>query len=155
MNTPEYLITQERFDELAKEAEDRKSTVRMRISEALQAARELGDLKENAEYHDLRDQQGKNESRIQEIEAVLKHATIVTKGDSSSVTLASTVTIQKKDTDIVRTYTVVGPQEADMGQGKLSSESPIGKALLGKAKGDLVEIETPKGITTYVILEID
>lgn len=154
MSKESILITQERFDELTRELEERKGSTRAQIGEALRSAKALGDLSENAEYHDARNKQGKNESRIQEIEEVLKQASIATKSDSGAIDIASTVTIKKKGDTTTLEFTLVGPEEADMSRGRLSTQSPLGEALFGKKKGDIAEVTTPSGTVTYTIVAV-
>lgn len=148
-------ITESRRGELEIELNERKTVTRPEILERLQFAKSLGDLKENAEYHNARDEQGKNEDRIKEIEHILKYAEIIEKSNSGEIGLASTAVIQKVGDDTQRTFTIVGPAEADMVQGKLSSESPIGRALLGKRAGDTADVVTPNGATHYTIITVE
>jgi len=149
-----FQITQERKESLEKELHELKSIKRIEILERLQYAKGLGDLSENAEYHSARELQGKNETRIQEIESILKHAELVKKTKSDVVQLASLVVIQKKGEKEKREFCLVGPEEADMVHGKLSIESPIGKAIFGKKKGDNANVETPSGVIVYSILDV-
>jgi transcription elongation factor GreA len=122
--------------------------------ERLQYAKSLGDLSENAEYHAARETQGRNEDRIKEIEAIIKNAQIVEKTNSDTAQITSVVTVQKEGEKEKREFTLVGIEEADMASGKLSIESPIGKALLDKKKGDTAEVETPGGIVKWKIVSI-
>lgn len=149
-----YQISQEKYDELVIELEDRKSTKRADILDRLEKARALGDLKENAEYHAMRDQQGKNESRIREIEEILKHAVIVEKSTDGTVGLTSEVTVTKKGSDTEQVFVIVGPQEADILDGKIADNSPLGQALLGKQVGEIASFETPKGVVDYEIKKV-
>ena len=148
-------ITQEKQKALVEELNELKTQKRPMLLERLQTAKELGDLSENAEYHASRDAQGKNEDRIKEIEAILRQAVIIKKSNSEEVTLTSVATVKKDGDDTERTFTLVSPQEADTSSGKLSAESPIGAALMGKKKGDLAQIETPSGSTTWHILDVN
>lgn len=150
----QYDLTQDKHDALVAELAELKTVIRPDILKRLDAARELGDLKENAEYHAMRDAQGKNESRIREIEEVLKFANVVEKSSDGLVGLASTVVVQKDGTGDKREFTIVGIAEADIIAGKVADNSPIGSALLGKKKGEVAEVETPKGITKYKIVEV-
>jgi transcription elongation factor GreA len=147
-------ITQAKKDEFEKELEKRKTKLRAEISQRVQFARSLGDLSENAEYHAARDEQGKNESRIQEIEGMLKNTEIVEKSKGGTVQLMSTVLIQKEGDNAHREFTLVSSAEADMGAEKMSSESPIGAALMGKSAGDTAEVTTPGGKSIYQILKV-
>jgi transcription elongation factor GreA len=152
--TDKVQISKERKIELEAELFDLKSVKRPEILERLQYAKSLGDLSENAEYHAARETQGKNEDRIKEIEAIIKNAQIVEKTNSDTAQITSVVTVQKEGETEKREFTLVGIEEADMASGKLSIESPIGKALLDKKKGDTAEVETPGGIVKWKIVSI-
>ena len=132
-----------------------KSVKRKEIIEKLDYAKSLGDLSENAEYHQAREEQGKLEDRIRELEAILKSAVVVEKHSSSLVEIGATVTIQKEEKKKKKTYQIVGSQEADMLTNKISNNSPLGQALYGKKKGEIAEVVTPKGITKYKIVSIE
>lgn len=146
-----YQITNEGKAELEAELEELKSR-RGAIADKIAEARDFGDLSENAEYDSAREEQGLVESRIAEIEDVLLNAEIITASKGSKIVLGSSVEL-KTDGKTV-TYHVVGPVEADPLNGKISNESPIGVALLGKKVGDTAEITTPKGTTSYVVVAI-
>lgn len=118
------------------------------IAEKIAAARDYGDLSENAEYDAAREEQGIVETRIIEIEEILMNHTIIKPKNGGTVHVGSTVDLKNGNKV---TYTIVGPVEADPLEGKISNESPIGSALMGKKSGDKVVIETPKGKTTYTI----
>lgn len=152
--TDKVQISQERKIELEAELFDLKSVKRPEILERLQYAKSLGDLSENAEYHAARETQGRNEDRIKEIEAIIKNVQIVEKTNSDTAQITSVVTVQKEGEKEKREFTLVGIEEADMASGKLSIESPIGKALLDKKKGDTAEVETPGGIVKWKIVSI-
>lgn len=154
MEDKTYKITQEKHDELIKELETRKTSERKSISERLIAARELGDLKENAEYHAMRDEQGRNESRIGEIEEILKHAEIIKNSSNGNIDLASIVTVKKLSDNKELTFTLVGDEEADMLAKKLSISSPLGSALVDKTEGDSVVVSTKKGDIEYLITKV-
>jgi len=148
-------ITKERKKELESELEDLQGPKRKAILETLKAARELGDLAENAEYHQAREDQGKLETRIQEVEAILRSAEIVpSKPDSDIVTFGSKVSIKREGDKEEREYTIVGSEEANMATGKVSNISPIGEALFGKKKGDKIAVKTPKGQMHYKITKV-
>lgn len=147
----QYQITADGKKELEAELEGLKSR-RGEIADKIAEARDFGDLSENAEYDAARNEQGLLESRIAEIEDILMNASIIGKHRKGVVDLGSVVEIEHKK---VRTkYTVVGPVEADPLEGKISNESPIGRALYGKKIGDEATIATPKGETTYTIVAI-
>lgn len=149
------FLTAEKFDELKAELEHLKTVRRKEVAESLEYARSLGDLSENAEYQEARDMQAAIEERIQHLEKVIKEAKIVAhtkKGDV--VGLGSEVTIQKDKDKDNRTYTIVGSEEANIHEHKLSYLSPLGEALMGKAKGDEFVFETPGGKQKYKILKV-
>ncbi|MCY1281286.1 Transcription elongation factor GreA [compost metagenome] len=130
---------------------------RPKISQAIAEARELGDLKENAEYHAAREQQGLAEARIRDIEAKLSNAHIIDVTSiphSGKVIFGVTVDIANVETDESVTYQIVGDDEADIKRGKLSVSSPIARALVGKEEGDVVTVKTPSGIVEYEIVEV-
>lgn len=149
----EYL-TKEKHKELQIELQDLKTVKRKEIAEQLQYAKGMGDLSENAEYHEARDAQAKTEARISQIEEILKNAEIVSHKNSGVVEVGSEVTIQKKGEKEKRTFVIVGSEESDMAAGKISNESPIGQSLLGKKKGEDFEMKTPKGKAEYKIVSV-
>ena len=127
------------------------------LSQAIAEARELGDLKENAEYHAAREEQGMVEARIRDIEGRLQHAVVIdvtTIPHSGKVIFGTTVDIANCDTDETVTYQIVGEDEADIKVGKLSVSSPIARALVGKEEGDVVAVQTPSGLVEYKIVEV-
>ena len=146
-------ITEEKEKSLIEEFKYLKSVKRKEIIERIDDARALGDLSENAEYHQAREEQGRNEDRINQIEAILKNSVVVKKHSSSIVEVGTTVVV-KKENDKEITYHMVGSEEADLMQNKISNKSPLGQALFGKKKGDTVSIETPKGLVKYTLIEI-
>lgn len=146
-----YQITESGQRELEGELEELKSR-RGEIADKIAAARDFGDLSENAEYDAAREAQGLLETRITEIETILQNASIIQAGSSSTVVLGSTVELEANGKTVV--YTVVGPVEADPLEGKVSNESPIGQALMGKAVGDTVTISTPKGELAYAVVAL-
>ncbi len=143
-----YQITDSGRKELEKELAELKSR-RGEIAEKIAEARSFGDLSENAEYDAAREEQGLLETRVIEIEDILQHASIIKSADATVVGLGSAVELKNGDRTV--TYTVVGPVEADPMEGKISDESPIGQALMGKRVGDEVTISTPKGEIVYTI----
>lgn len=146
-----YQITESGQRELERELEELKSR-RGEIADKIAAARDFGDLSENAEYDAAREAQGLLETRITEIETILQNASIIRAGSSSTVVLGSTVELEANGKTVA--YTVVGPVEADPLEGKVSNESPIGQALMGKAVGDTVTISTPKGELAYAVVAL-
>jgi transcription elongation factor GreA len=145
------FLTKEKKQELEKELLFLKTEKRSEILERLAFAKSLGDLSENAEYHSSKEDQGKNEARISQIEAILKDAIIVEANTDGTVGIGSTVELTKKESGDVKTYQIVGSEEADLSAGKMSFDSPIGKAVMDKKKGDEVSVTTPKGETIYII----
>jgi transcription elongation factor GreA len=122
------------------------------MGERLLAARELGDLKENAEYHIAKEDQAHLETKIKRLRERLQHAVVVeTNTDHDAFTLGRTAEILDEASGTVHTWTLVGRSEADLGSGKISAESPVGGALLGAAPGDAVEVDTPRGPRKYRI----
>lgn len=151
MPTP---MTLEGAASLRQELQQRKTEKRHEISRAIGAAREHGDLRENAEYHAAREQQGFNEGRIREIEAKLADAQIIdiTKvPPQGKVIFGTTVRLIAGDTGDAITYKIVGEDEADLKTGKISVMSPIARALIGKSVGDEVTVRTPSGETSYEV----
>lgn len=146
-----YQITESGQRELERELEELKSQ-RGEIADKIAVARDFGDLSENAEYDAAREAQGLLETRITEIETILQNASIIQAGSSSTVALGSTVELEANGKAVV--YTVVGPVEADPLEGRVSNESPIGQALMGKAVGDTVTISTPKGELAYTVVAL-
>ena len=144
-----YQITDTGRQELERELEELKGR-RGEIADKIATARGFGDLSENAEYDTAREEQGLLETRIAEIEDILQNASIIQSTGTSEIGLGSTVEL-KSDTKTV-TYTVVGPVEANPLEGKISNESPIGQALMGKKIGESVVIMTPKGETAYQVV---
>tara|TARA_B100000767_G_scaffold104091_1_gene99850 strand:+ start:6189 stop:6659 length:471 start_codon:yes stop_codon:yes gene_type:complete len=132
-----------------------KSIERPTIIRAIAEARELGDLKENAEYHSAREKQGFIEGRIKELESILGRADIINPASlSGTVKFGATVTLVDEDTDEEKTYQVVGEPEADIESGKLNMRSPLARAMIGKEEGDSIEFRTPGGTRSYEILAV-
>ena len=151
-------MTLEGEKSLRKELDLLKTTKRPTIIEAIAAAREHGDLKENAEYHAAREQQSFVEGRIQDIEGKLSHSQVIdiaTMPAGTRVIFGCTVAIMNMKTDDISRYRIVGDDEADVSAGKISYLSPIAKALIGKEVGDLVQVITPSGEVEYEIDEVD
>lgn len=149
----EYL-TKAKYDELTKELHTLIHEKRKEVAEHLEYAKSLGDLSENAEYHEARDAQAHIEARIAQLEHMLKHAEIVTHKTGDTVVAGTTVTIAKQGEKGQQVFLLVGSEEADMAAGKLSYQSPLGRMLMGKKAGESFELETPKGVVTYKILEL-
>ena len=149
-------MTIEGFTLLESELQRLKAVERPRIIQAISEARAHGDLSENAEYHAAKEQQGYNEAKVAELEDKLSRADVidVTKLSGDSVKFGATVQLVDEDTDEKVTYKIVGEYEADVKKGKISITSPIARALIGKKKGDSVEVTTPKGARAYEILKV-
>lgn len=152
-NETQYL-TPEKFEELRKELEFLKVERRKEVAEHLEYAKKLGDLSENAEYHQAREEQAEVEDRISRLENLLKSAVITGQGRTDIITIGSTIRLQKDGDNKSYLYTIVGSEEADMSHGKISNLSPLGSSLLGHKKGETVTINTPKGKITYTIVII-
>ena len=151
----EYKMSQARKDELEQELNYLKTTRSDEVAEQIKIARGFGDLSENSEYDEAKNEQGKLYSRIAELEVILQHVVIVDESAASdTITIGCTVTVQGADGKEA-SYKIVGSQEADPMDGKISDESPFGKAMLGKKVGDVVEVEAPIGIVKYEILKIE
>jgi transcription elongation factor GreA len=149
----EYL-TIEKKNALETELNQLKSVRRKEIADALEYAKSLGDLSENAEYHQAREDQANCEERILHVEQILKNAIIMSEHVSGFVEVGTTVTVVKKGDTESRKFLIVGSEETDSVAGKISNESPLGKALLGRTKGDVIKVETPKGEVIYTIKSI-
>jgi transcription elongation factor GreA len=152
--TQQIYLTPEGEAKLKAELAELTGHKREELAQRLRSAIQMGDLSENADYHKAKEDQSFLEGRIQEIEAVLRTAVIVEKKQSDTVTVGSSVTIQEENFT-PETYHVVGAKEADPRNGKISNESPIGKALMDHKVGDIVETETPDGKITFKILKIE
>lgn len=153
--TPEgEFLTQEKKTELEKELLNLKTVRRPEILERLAFAKSLGDLSENAEYHTSKEEQGKNEARISQIEAILKDAIIVEANTDGTIGVGSRVTLRKGEENEEKTYHIVGAEEADFSQGKISFDSPLGEALMNKQEGEITSVQTPKGEVKYTIQSV-
>lgn len=152
-NEKEYL-TKEKYDALVEELDHLKKVKRKEIAESLEFAKALGDLSENAEYHEAREEQASVEDRINKIEHILKNTEIVTLHHSTVVDIGATVTVKKEGEKGNIVYKIVGSEEANMAEGKISFKSPLGQSMLGKKKGDTFNFTAPKGTFTYKVVEI-
>lgn len=150
----EIYLTSEGFLKLEEELNEAKTVKRPEIINAIKEARALGDLSENAEYSSAREMQGKLEARIKEIEYTLEHATIIENNNDGKVRVGSVVTIKYDDDDDEEEYTIVGTNEADPFQNKISNESPIAVAVMGKKQGDKVSVESPNGSFDIEIVKV-
>jgi len=158
-------ITEEKRRALEIELKDLKGPKRKEILASLAYSKSLGDLSENAEYHQTREEQGKLEERIAKIEQILQSSETVKGGGGDVIEIGSKVIVQKvptkvgiptevgKDTEM-KTYVIVGSEEADMAKGKISNRSPFGEALFSRKKGDNISFKTPKGVVNYKIINV-
>lgn len=154
MQTKQYL-TQDKFDELRDELNFLIHQRRREVAEHLEYAKSMGDLSENAEYQEARDEQAKVEARISQLEELLKHAEILKHKKGDTVEAGSKVVLQKSGDKDKKEFILVGSEEADMVEGKLSYESPLGSAMMGKKKGDGFSVDTPKGRMEYKIISVE
>ena len=151
----DYYLTAERLEELKKELEELKTKARIEVAKRLKRAKELGDLSENSEYIEAREEQGQIERRIFELEQMVKNAILIKKSETpkSTVQIGSTIEVMKDDK--VQKFTIVGSNEARPEAGLISNESPLGKAFLGRREGDVMKIKVPIGEVTYKIVKIE
>lgn len=148
------IFTKEGLKKLQDELEERKTKVRQEIADSIKEAKEQGDLSENAEYSEAKHQQNENDTRIAELEGILKDSIVeAKKKNSSSVGMGSRLTVKMNSKEI--NFEIVGSNEVDPAQGKISNESPLGKEFIGKGKGDKVEVVTPSGVVKYEIVSIE
>ena len=147
-------ITKEKRVALEAELLDLEGPKRKEIIKALEYAKSLGDLTENAEYHQARDDQGKLEEKILKIKEILKSSKTVTGGGGDIIEIGSKVMVKRENSLEEKMYTITGSEEADMAAGKISNKSPFGMALFGKKKGEIVSFNTPKGIVNYQIINV-
>lgn len=165
MNQAGDYITKEKRKALETELADLKGAKRKEILETLQYAKSLGDMKENAEYHQAREDQGKLEERIKKIEEILQSSQVISGGGGEVAEIGSTVIVQKVPTPKgvgtptasigeKKNYVIVGSEEADMAKGKISNKSPFGEAIFGKKKGDSFSFKTPSGVVNYKIISV-
>ena len=153
MSQPIYL-TPEGEAKLKTELAELTGKRREELAQRLRSAIQMGDLSENADYHKAKEDQAFLEGRIQEVEAILRIATIVEKQQSDFVMVGSRVTVQEEESD-PETFYMVGAKEADPRNGKISNESPIGSALMNHKAGDVVEAQTPGGIIKFKIINVE
>lgn len=152
----EILLTQEGYDNLEKEIEFLKTEKRTEIAERIKVALGFGDLSENSEYDEAKSAQAANENKIAELENKIRYAKIIDESeiDTKTVQIGNIVTLHDVEFDEEIEYTIVGSTEVDLALNRISNESPMGSALLGAKKGEVVEVEAPAGIMKYKILAI-
>ena len=151
-----YRMSQERLEELKKELEYLQTVREKEVSEQIKEARSFGDLSENSEYDEAKNEQGKLYSKIAEIKNLIENAVILENVPTgSAISMGSRVTVREIGEEDEETYEIVGSQEANPVLGRISDESPLGRALIGKKKGDRVEFEAPAGVIHYEVLSIE
>ena len=155
-NEKEVLLTQEGYDNLEKELEYLTTEKRAEIAERIKIALGFGDLSENSEYDEAKNAQAANETKIAELENKLRYAKIIDESeiDTKTVQVGNTVKVLDMEFNEEESYTIVGSTEVDLAQNKLSYESPIGVALMGAKKGQVVEAQAPAGVIKYKIISI-
>jgi len=153
----EYKMSAARAKELQEELNFLKTTRSDEVAEQIKIARGFGDLSENSEYDEAKNEQGKLYSRIAELEVILQHVVIVDESSAPSnvVTIGCKVTVGNPAGAVMGTYKIVGSQESDPMNGIISEESPFGKALVGAKEGDTVTVEAPNGVITYTVKKIE
>ena len=153
----EFKMSQARFDELQQELNYLKTTRSDEVAEMIKVARGFGDLSENSEYDEAKNEQGKLYSRIGELENILLHALIIEEDDmpADQVTIGATVTVSAVSNGMTRTFKIVGSQEADAMRGAISEDSPFGKALMGAKEGQVVAVNAPAGEMKYTVVKIE
>ena len=152
----QMLYTQQGYQELVNELNHRKLEVREKIKNDIAVARSFGDLSENSEYDEARNEQAKNEARIKELEELLENAVILDESsiDTSVISLGSTVKVLDEGSNMEFTYDLVGSNESNPVESKISDQAPIGAALIGKRAGDHVQVEVPNGVVNMKVLEV-
>jgi transcription elongation factor GreA len=155
MSEEKEYLSKEKFEELTKELDVLKSVRRKEIAEQLEFAKGLGDLSENAEYHEARQNQAETEERISKLEMMIKNVVITEKHKGGIVGIGSTVVILKAGEKAERRYQIVGSEEANTKELKISNKSPLGEALMGKTKGEKVSYETPLGVVTCTVVNVE
>ena len=156
MDNKQVKLTEDGLKQLEEELEYLKTKKRKEVSEKIKVALGFGDLSENSEYDEAKNEQAQVEDRIVSVENMLKNAIVIDESerDTSKVELGATVTIHDIEFDEDITYKIVGSTEADPDEGRLSDESPLGKSLMGKAEGEMIDVDAPAGVIQYKILKI-
>lgn len=156
MDNKQVKLTEDGLKQLEEELEYLKTKKRKEVSEKIKVALGFGDLSENSEYDEAKNEQAQVEARIVSVENMLKNAIVIDESerDTSKVELGTTVTIHDIEFDEDITYKIVGSTEADPDEGRLSDESPLGKSLMGKAEGEMIDVDAPAGVIQYKILKI-
>lgn len=156
MDNKQVKLTEDGLKQLEEELEYLKTKKRKEVSEKIKVALGFGDLSENSEYDEAKNEQAQVEARIVSVENMLKNAIVIDESerDTSKVELGATVTIHDIEFDEDITYKIVGSTEADPDEERLSDESPLGKSLMGKAEGEMIDVDAPAGVIQYKILKI-
>lgn len=154
MAEKKVMLTEDGYNKLVEKLNYLKSVRRIEIAERLKAAIALGDLSENSEYDDAKNEQAFLEGEIQELEAKIRNSDIIKAGSGDVVQMGSRVVVKDLEFDEEETFMIVGSTEADPDEGKISNESPLGQALLGQSVGTTVDVHAPAGIIKYEIEEI-
>ncbi|MCC3377257.1 transcription elongation factor GreA [Cohnella sp. REN36] len=156
MSEKEVLLTPDGLKRLEEELENLKSVKRREVAERIKVAIGYGDISENSEYEDAKNEQAFIEGRIITLEKMLRNARIINNDeiDLDTVSIGSTVVVEDKEFDEIVEYTIVGTAESDPLKNKISNESPVGRAIIGKKKGAIVEVSVPAGIIQYKIVDI-
>jgi transcription elongation factor GreA len=155
MPDSQQYLTSEKLQEFKKELDFLLNEKRKQVAENLEYAKKLGDLSENAEYHEARQVQAEVEDRIMRLENLIKTAKILDSQHGDVASIGSTVKVKKDGESEIKIYKIVGSEEADMASGKVSNLSPLGSSILGKKSGDKFEFNTPKGKVSYSLVSIE
>ena len=153
----EFKLTRERLEALENELQYLRTTREREVAELIKEARSFGDLSENSEYDEAKNQQAQLYGRIAEVENILANAVVIEETDleTGCVGMNSRITIRDVEFDEVETYSIVGSQEANPAEGKISDDSPIGRAAIGKKAGDMLQVEAPGGVFQYELLRVE
>lgn len=154
MTEKKVMLTEDGYNKLVEKLDYLKSVRRIEVAERLKAAIALGDLSENSEYDDAKNEQAFLEGEIQELETKIRNSDIIKAGDGESVTMGSRVKVKDLEFDEEETFLIVGSTEADPDEGKISNESPLGMALLGQKINRVIKVNAPAGIIQYKIIDI-
>ena len=154
MTEKKVMLTEDGYNKLVEKLNYLKSVRRIEVAERLKAAIALGDLSENSEYDDAKNEQAFLEGEIQELETKIRNSDIIKAGDGKTVTMGSRVTVKDLEFDEEETFLIVGSTEADPDEGKISNESPLGMALLGQNIDHVVNVNAPAGVIQYKIMDI-
>lgn len=149
------LITKEGREKMQKELEDLRTTKRAEVAQRLKEAIAMGDLSENSEYDEAKNAQAFLEGRIVQLEQQIRTAQIIVKGKKNRIDVGSTVTIEDMEEYVKETVTIVGSAESNPFEGRISNESPVGRALVGAKAGDIVEADAPNSVIKYKVISID